>query len=587
MLEISGSDAAVVVDLYWNPDTWIRKLTESFVFDGDDVMTRSVTYEIEVPSGLEPVFHGYQLMPVGTVSRTPAKKVTIYSSHAIGTFPPVITRAEERNIFAKGFAKIMVDSEIETKEGEETLRKQILRLIDVLPLSAEKDSPTDPEEYREFEDKKWTDFIYRYPEFAVSGDNLRRNRAVIVPVRVSEERDCLQRIVVTYANAFSLQHLTTRGVRKLVADRRDPTPPSSNVASFDDGSTGTSEEPVGAPAAGRGQTSAKAESVSQSSSSSSSVTGAGGRHFDDEKVQSLTKEWNRFGPNRRLVLANSSGSSPQSESGDGSGIIYRRKHFYRAQSPTDSLYVVDDTYSISIPVNSLLDAKSYHAEISCPNGVYFEDSKLRVLNVTSADEGRLAEMIVVTNDECHRDRSHLYFSKALSKVGAEREDYVAGRLNIVLRPTFHNGLRSGMWISIMATATLVILILTSGLARIGVYTVVEDKPSKHQTAFYALREVLSVDPIVAVLLLALTVALGLIIRQREHFLTKAVYARYRARLFIITAAIFVSALVDALEVQGWVLMAVLISATLLSAASTAITIRSALYSKRRTRNRST
>lgn len=135
----------------------------------------------------------------------------------------------------------------------------------------------------------------------------------------------------------------------------------------------------------------------------------------------------------------------------------------------------------------------------------------------------------------------------------------------------------------MATATLIILILTSGLARIGTYTLV-DKPTKYQKEITALRETLSVDPVVATLLLALTVALGLIIRQREHFLTKAVYARYRTRLFVITAAIFVSALVDALEVNSWVLMGILIASTVLSAISTTITVRSALYSKKQTRN---
>lgn len=93
------------------------------------------------------------------------------------------------------------------------------------------------------------------------------------------------------------------------------------------------------------------------------------------------------------------------------------------------------------------------------------------------------------------------------------------------------------------------------------------------------------NSVVTVLLLAPTVAIGVIVRHEESDITKLVQQRYRFRLFLTGASLFAASSVLALEYEG---VSLGVSLGLLAATSTAtlpFTLASALYSRRRIRRK--
>ncbi|MDQ3516321.1 MAG: hypothetical protein M3403_06050 [Gemmatimonadota bacterium] len=93
----------------------------------------------------------------------------------------------------------------------------------------------------------------------------------------------------------------------------------------------------------------------------------------------------------------------------------------------------------------------------------------------------------------------------------------------------------------------------------------------------------SSDAVVAMLLLAPTAGLGILIRHDEHLLTKFVASAYRRRLGGTATATFVAAIAVASGVSGLVLLLVLAGTDHAATALTAVTISVARYSGERVR----
>ncbi len=89
------------------------------------------------------------------------------------------------------------------------------------------------------------------------------------------------------------------------------------------------------------------------------------------------------------------------------------------------------------------------------------------------------------------------------------------------------------------------------------------------------------ESVVAMLLLAPTAALGLLIRQNEHLLTKHIASAYRKRLGALATVTFSAATVIATGLGGWQLLAVLTAAAVAGSTLAGITWRSASHSKDR------
>jgi hypothetical protein len=230
---------------------------------------------------------------------------------------------------------------------------------------------------------------------------------------------------------------------------------------------------------------------------------------------------------------------------------------------------IADSYFVSIPVANYLDCESYHAEISCPSGTYLHRARLRIVN--ESDE--LSELILIEDDDKHPDRSHLHFNRRLPRHHVNDDNYYEGSLELILRPTYNNGLRSGANISVVSTAILWFLVSTVGWQAANI--------KWHLTHLSIGR--FDTNSIVSLLLLAPTVVITLIVRQDEHHLTKEVLGRYRTRLALTGLVLFASALVIGVRVQGWHLFWTLTASSAAVTIMTLQTLMSARYSKRQVR----
>jgi hypothetical protein len=227
---------------------------------------------------------------------------------------------------------------------------------------------------------------------------------------------------------------------------------------------------------------------------------------------------------------------------------------------------VPDSYALSINFTGHLEAHSYHANLRCPPGVYLEKAFLRALNIEGGRTVRSSsgylphgkrELIVVTEDDIHEDRGHLYFSHFLSERDAPADDYLPADLYLMLRPSYHNGLRAGMATSVLSTASLGLL-----LGRLVTASTLGPN-----------------DSTVSLLLVVLSLFVAVILRQEEHLLTKAVFSRYRVRLAVVGVAVFAVAIVVASGVAGTPRLATLAVATGLSLVTTLRTVWSGFHSR--------
>lgn len=262
---------------------------------------------------------------------------------------------------------------------------------------------------------------------------------------------------------------------------------------------------------------------------------------------------------------------------DGSAMEVSRKWSEEADSVYRTKWRVPwwpDTYFVRVPVDDALDCKSFHAQVVVPPGVYIDRATLRLLNQgfrknLSAKTGP-AEMILVEDDDRHSDQAHLHFSPRTSYRNASKEMYRNSLLQIVLRPTYHNGLRAGFHISWLTTLAVLALTFTVGWQEGG------RSCELFCGATFGRTEA---DALVGLLLLVPTVALVATVRQDEHDLAKKVQAHYRMRLYLLTVVLFFIGLAFAIHLEGWALFRLLVAGSAVSVCSTLWTAASAGYSK--------
>lgn len=226
---------------------------------------------------------------------------------------------------------------------------------------------------------------------------------------------------------------------------------------------------------------------------------------------------------------------------------------------------VPDTYIVLVPIDSFLECRSYHTEVSCPSGLYIHKATLRLLNY----DHHQRELIIIENDDSHPDRAHLHFSREVSRRQASDIDYYAGSLRLVLRPSYHNGLRSGLNMSVISVLTLWLMTFIVGWPAANFAW----QPNPLHIGQF------NTGSIVALLLLAPTAVIASIVRRDEHHLTKRVFGRYRMRLAMTGTFLFFSALALAVNVGGRPLFIWLLASSVISSILLAMTLLSAMYSR--------
>lgn len=231
-------------------------------------------------------------------------------------------------------------------------------------------------------------------------------------------------------------------------------------------------------------------------------------------------------------------------------------------------FFLPDTWTCHIPVADIFAAESVHVCVQAPAGCYFERTFLRVINAHS--ESGESEMLLVEDDDAHGDSAHIFFSPSISLRHAVEDEYYPAEVRLVIRPSFHGGTRSGLYLSWFSTVFLLVLFLTVGWAAAG---------WKTRVFTLDLAPLQDTQNFVTLLILAPGLVLTWIVRQEEHALTKLVYARYRLRLGLLGLVLFTQATAFAIGVTGEDLAWTLLASTVLSFLLTIPTSVSALYSR--------
>jgi hypothetical protein len=228
-----------------------------------------------------------------------------------------------------------------------------------------------------------------------------------------------------------------------------------------------------------------------------------------------------------------------------------------------------DDYVLEIPIREMT-AKSVHVNVHVPEGTFIDNGFLSV--ATEVDD-ETTEIYQVADDDVHWSAAHfLWTPRFLEGSGEANDSFVIldSRVLLILRPMYHGSLRAPTYLAATSWGTLVVLTFTIGWA------------SAHLPAFVHLSLGSSPDDPVTVLLLgALTVALGVMIRLDEHLMSRSVADRFRGRLGFIAFAMFVGTLAIAVGLQGKVLVGVLAASWIVSFPSLFGLIKQARYSRDR------
>ncbi|MDQ1438351.1 MAG: hypothetical protein QOK43_1980 [Acidimicrobiaceae bacterium] len=202
-----------------------------------------------------------------------------------------------------------------------------------------------------------------------------------------------------------------------------------------------------------------------------------------------------------------------------------------------------DTYVLKLGVHGYLECRSYHLEIESPAGTYIDKATLRLYNgkpVVYVDEGGRwhsdsvqTEVILVRQDDYPPNRAHFHFTREMSQRQAPDGEYVSGHVSVVLRPTYHDGLRGGFWVSLLATLILVVLLGSLGwhAAGYGPLPLLGHVRLKKPDT----------QSLVAAILVAPAAVIALVMRENEQPLSKVVQGQLRLRLSISAAALFIAA----------------------------------------------
>jgi hypothetical protein len=236
-----------------------------------------------------------------------------------------------------------------------------------------------------------------------------------------------------------------------------------------------------------------------------------------------------------------------------------------------------DAFIVMAPVDDFLEASSFHINVRTPVGTYIDSAIFRTFRF----RGPTPEAIFVEDDDYNPDRAHLHFTPSIGSeyhpADSSADDYYPGQLKLVVRPTYHSGLRAGLHISLVATAALWALALSTGWSTAGY--------DCRLMCGVALAERPDINSIVSVLLLAPSLAIAVVLRQDEADFAKRVQSRYRMRLYLTGLSLFASSLGLAL-IDGGALFVTLLAGAVLSSCCFLSTAASALYSRWSVRKKS-
>ena len=229
-----------------------------------------------------------------------------------------------------------------------------------------------------------------------------------------------------------------------------------------------------------------------------------------------------------------------------------------------------DDWTITIPISQIQGAESVHVELVCPPGVYVDEAVL--VSALRMEDGSI-EILEIADDDRHWDAAHVHYSTGLLRLDAtiDTTAQIDTTLLVVLRPMFHGLMHGGRNVSALAAVLLSLLAFTIGWRSAGWDPLIP----------LPLRATDTTDAIVAVLLLAPTAAIGLLIRHDEHMLTKHVGRQYRVRLGLLATVIFVASTVVAIGVDDWPVFAILLATSVAGLALAGVTAVSARRSERR------
>lgn len=268
----------------------------------------------------------------------------------------------------------------------------------------------------------------------------------------------------------------------------------------------------------------------------------------------------------RLTLVSTDGSAVEVDEYQGETAIAT----YREMTRTP--FWTTDTFIVTYRLTDMLECESYHVDVTVPTGIYIHQADLRVPNKNQ--DLQESELMVIRDDDARPDHAHLHFSRRISRRNAADRDYSSALLRLVLRPTYHDGLRAGLNVSAVATATLWILFAVVGWR------------SGDRECLMLCSETfgdLDTNSVVSLLILTPSVAIGLLVRQNEHDLTKRIQGPLKVRLSAVAVILFVAALLTALNPLGKTLYSILLSGAILTSVLTVPTGLSAIVSALRLR----
>ncbi len=230
-----------------------------------------------------------------------------------------------------------------------------------------------------------------------------------------------------------------------------------------------------------------------------------------------------------------------------------------------------DDYVIEIPIRET-NARSVHVNVQVPEGTFIDSGTLVVVN-----KNRRQPMAIyqIADDDVHWNTAHFLWPPRFASGSGHSDDVGSGfilysRALLILRPMYAGSMRAPTFLAAASWGTLVILTLTIGWNSAKLPAPVHLRLSNSPD-----------DPVTVLLLGALTVALGVMIRFDEHPMSRAVADRFRGRLALVCFGLFVGTLAIAIGLEGRVLFGVLVVSWVIALPFLIGLVRQARYSRGR------
>jgi hypothetical protein len=209
-------------------------------------------------------------------------------------------------------------------------------------------------------------------------------------------------------------------------------------------------------------------------------------------------------------------------------------------------WLLSDTYVVNIDLSELLESRTLNVSMEVPSGVYIDSAILRIFHFND----HTSSILFIKDNDAHPQQANLHFSRTLLGIPDDPEDYLQSQLRLILRPSYHNGLRSGRNI-IFASAVISWLV-----------TIILAWPAAGWDCVEPLCRLPSVtsfdrNSVVTLLIAAPSVAVGVYLRPGpEALITKRIQGAYRTRLALSGALSFALALVAAIEFSDGAVFAI-------------------------------